>query len=93
LTQKKDREKMYIANSIGKSNFRLKDINLIFGKNIDFAWVNYSTMLGVDYIFSNFIYSGSKLFREKMVNNQISYKIDILKPTHSSFHKVEVPYK
>ncbi len=89
LTQPKDRQNMYIANSIGKSNFVLKDINLILGSNIDFAWVNYSAMLGMDYFFTHIIYNESKIFNESMNNNQIAYKIDILRPTISSFVKID----
>jgi len=89
LTQKKDRENMYIANSIGKSEFNLKDINLILGTNIDYSWVNYSTMFGVDYFYTNFIYDTKrKSFDEKMVNNQVSYKIELLKPGSSRFEKI-----
>jgi hypothetical protein len=89
LTQKKDREKMYIANSIGESEFNLKDINLILGTNIDYSWVNYSTLFGIDYFYTNFIYdSRRKGFKEEMVNNQVSYKIELLKPSTSSFVKI-----
>ncbi len=88
LTQYKDRQKMYIANSIGKSRFSLKDINLILGTNIDYAWVNYSTMLGMDYFLTHFIYHTPKTFQEKMRNNQIAYKIKILQPTQSSFKHI-----
>ncbi len=90
LTQYQDRQKMYIANSIGKSRFRLKDINLILGTNIDYAWVNYSTMLGMDYFLTHFIYHTPKTFQEEMLNNQVAYKIQILQPTQSSFKYVSL---
>jgi len=93
LTQSKDRQKMYIANSIGKSNFVLKDINLLFGTNVDFAWVNYSTHLGMDYFFTNYIYNDVPVFDLRVVNNQVKYKIDILRPTDSSFEKVKVNFR
>jgi hypothetical protein len=90
LTQAKERETMFIANSIGETDFALKDINMILGTNVDFAWVNYSTLIGVDYFVSNFIEgSERKHFVEQMVNNQIRYKIDILKPIHSRFERVD----
>jgi len=90
LTQAKDRADMFIANSVGHSDFRLKDINLILGTNLDFSWVNYSTAIGVDYLVSNFTEMGDeKIFTEAMVNNQIRYNIDILKPVHSSFESVK----
>ncbi len=90
LTQTKDRAAMYIANSIGHTDFRLKDINLIFGSNVDFSWVNYSTLIGAEYLVNNFIEaSDEKIFSEKMVNNQIRYNIDILKPAKLRFESVK----
>lgn len=90
LTQAKDREEMYIANSIGHTDFTLKDINMILGTNVDFAWVNYSTLIGVEYLVDNFIEErDEKIFYEKMVNNQIRYKIDILKPSKLRFESIK----
>lgn len=90
LTQAKDRADMFIANSVGHIDFRLKDINLILGTNLDFSWVNYSSSIGVDYLVSQFTELGDeKMFNEPMVNNQIKYNIDILKPVHSSFESVK----
>ena len=90
LTQAQDRKKMFLANSINHTEFALKDTNLILGTNLDFSWVNYATAIGVDYMISNFIEGGTrKIFSEKMVNNQIRYNIDILKPENASFVRVE----
>ncbi len=90
LTQAEDRKKMFLANSINHTEFALKDINLILGTNLDFSWVNYATTIGLDYLIRNFIDGGSrKIFSEKMVNNQIRYNIEILKPENASFVKVE----
>ena len=90
LTQAKDRAKMYLANSIGETDFRLKDINLILGTNIDFAWVNYSTLFGVDYLINRFIEPRDhKIFSEQMVNNQVRYHIEISKPTKLRFESIK----
>ncbi len=90
LTQAKDREDMYIANSIGHTDFRLKDINMILGTNVDFSWVNYSTLIGVEYLVNNFIEaSDEKIFFEKMINNQIRYNIDILRPAKLRFESIK----
>ena len=81
---------MFIANSIGTTDFILKDTNWILGTNVDFSWVNYSTLIGVDYLVHSFVQGdGEAHFREKMVNNQIKYKIDIVKPTHSRFESID----
>jgi len=89
LTQAQDRKKMFLANSINHTEFDLKDTNLILGTNLDFSWVNYATVIGADYMVSNFIERGGRQnFSERMVNNQIKYNIDILKPENASFVKV-----
>ena len=93
LTQAKEREKMYLANSIGRSNFELKDTNLLLGSNLDFSWVNYATVLGLDFMIHNFIDDAfPKEFEEPMVHNQIKYSIDILRPQDASFVKVPSRY-
>ncbi len=89
LTQSKDRAAMYLANSIGDTDFRLKDINMILGTNVDFAWVNYSTLFGVDYLVKHFIEAlPETIFSEKMVNNQVRYRIEILKPSRLRFERI-----
>ncbi len=94
LTQPKTRQNMLIVNSISKNSFVLKDINLILGANLDFAWVNYSTFIGCDNFFTNIIYSGErKSFVEEIVNNQVIYNIELLKPTNSSFKKINLKYQ
>jgi len=90
LTQQKDRSDMFIANSINHTDFTLKDINLILGTNVDFSWVNYSSLIGADYLVNNFVDSNDeKIFSEKMVNNQIKYQIEILQPSQSRFETLK----
>ncbi len=86
LTQYEDRKDMYIANSINKSDDRLVAINKILDNDIQYDWINYSTSLGVDYIYSLFFSSDTKrVFNENIINNQVSYEVRILKPTRSGF--------
>ena len=50
LTQDKDRKKMVLANSIEKIDNKLRDEILNFGGNINFEWVDYSTLVGANYL-------------------------------------------
>ena len=84
LTQFKDREFFYIANSILYMDKRLKDINLLLGNNPDYSWIDYSSSIGIDYIFANNL-GDMRVFEEDIYQNQIEYKVRIEKAGDSSF--------
>jgi hypothetical protein len=87
LTQYKDREFMYVANSINFQNKKLKDINLVLGNNPDYNWIDYSTTIGMDYIYTNII-GQDRIFGEEIYDNQIEYKVRLERAGRSSF----IPY-
>ena len=91
LTQFKDREFFYIANSIFYPDDRLKDINLLLGNNPLFSWIDYSTSIGLDYIFSTQLES-RKIFEEYIEENQVDYKVRIEKAGKSSFKPIGSAY-
>ncbi len=94
LTQPKDRELMYIANSISKSDKRLKDINLLFGNDISFSWIDYSTSIGIDYLLGSFTSLGlDRTTHEEMISNQVHYEVGIVLPQRSNFKKLDVVKK
>ncbi len=84
LTQFKDREFFYIANSIFYMDKRLKDINLLLGNSPDYSWIDYSASIGMDYIFANNL-GDMRVFEEDIYQNQIEYKVRIEKAGSSSF--------
>ncbi len=84
LTQYKDREFFYIANSISGYNAELKDINLVLGNSPDYNWIDYSTSIGLDYSFSQML-DGSRVFNEDIYDNQIDYQVRVEKAGNSSF--------
>ena len=89
LTQFDDRKNMYIANSIGHSDDKLVATNKLLDNNILFDWINYSTSIGVDYIYTLYFDNNAKrIFDENILNNQVQYDIQILKPTKSAFKQV-----
>ncbi len=94
LTQPKDRELMYIANSISESDMKLKDINLLFGNNISFSWIDYSASIGIDYLLGTFTSLGlNRVTHEEMISNQVHYEVGIVLPQRSSFKKLDVVKK
>jgi len=88
LTQSKDREYFYVANSISHYNSKLKEINLLLGNNPDFSWIDYSASIGMDYIFSTQLDSGQRVFEEELYDNQIEYKVHIKRAGDSSFEPI-----
>ncbi len=94
LTQPKDRELIYIANSISETDMRLKDINLLFGNNISFSWIDYSSSIGIDYLLGSFTSLGiNRITDEEIISNQVQYNVGIVLPQRSSFKKLDVVKK
>jgi hypothetical protein len=85
LTQTKDTKKLIVLNSILSINSKLDDINRLLKNNIKYDWVNYSTILGFEYL----KYKNNILFDNIQIkNNQIQYPINIYKTYKNSF----IPY-
>jgi len=88
LTQYEDRKDFYIANSIGKTTVEMEELNSLFGHDIVYDWVNYSTSVGIDYFYTNyFVPTASKSFNEKIVENQVEYEVSIVRPKRYKFEK------
>lgn len=84
MTQYKDRSKMLIANSITNINKHLSEINTLFDNDINYDWINYSTTIGIDYLYA-MASKESRLYTLKMVDNQIDYPVILMKPSLSRF--------
>ncbi|WP_051505414.1 hypothetical protein [Sulfurospirillum arcachonense] len=88
LTQYADRDKFYIANSIGKTTVGMEELNSLFGHDIVYDWVNYSTSIGIDYFYTHyFVPTAAKNFSENVVDNQVEYKVSIIRPKRYKFEK------
>jgi len=85
LTQPRDSEKLLIANSITTvENSMLSDYNKLLLNDIDFDWINYTTTVGTDYLYS-LITEENRYFKEKIENNQVIYNLNIVKVENSGF--------
>lgn len=86
LTQDKDRERLVVANSIGIINNELKDEIITYGGNINYEWVDYSTLVGINYLF----YGGnSSLIQTKISNNEAVYSPRLFKSTAAGFLEIK----
>lgn len=86
LTQYEDRDHMYIANSIQKAPPALEEINTMFGHDIVYDWVNYSTSIGADYLCQQF-FDGkiARSFKETISSNQVIYNTSLYQPGRNEF--------
>jgi SRSO17 transposase len=83
-TQYRDRKSMLIANSITHNNALLADTNRLLDNDITFDWINHSTSIGVDFFY--YLISGeSREYPLQIINNQIQYPIEIVRPSDSRF--------
>jgi len=84
MTQYSDRKNMLIANSITEHNKVLIETNSLLGNDIVYDWINYTTTVGVDYYYSQ-ITEEDRVYSTQIIDNQMAYKIELLKPSHSKF--------
>lgn len=89
LTQQRDRKNLYIANSIGKTDQKLIEYGSLLNSDLKYDWVNYSTAIGME-MFYKIIYPDSlSYFKERVVDNQIQYNIQIYQVDSKGFHPVK----
>jgi hypothetical protein len=74
LTQWEDRDNLFVANSIELLPRDLEELLSFFGDDILFNWVNYSTILGLEYFMTN----NKKLFKNiEIKGNQVNYPVKL----------------
>jgi hypothetical protein len=86
LTQYLDRKNLLIANSIDPIDSKLQETLSILGLDVQYNWVNYSTLIGIDFLFNKY---DTKLFPSKIQYNQVEYPVYIYKTNRYKFKKVE----
>lgn len=74
LTQGEDRDNLFVTNSIDLLPRDLEELISFFGDDVVFSWVNYSTILGLEYFMTN----NKKLFGNiEIKENQINYPVKL----------------
>lgn len=81
LTQEEDRNKLVVANSIGEVDKKLKDEINSMGADLNFSWVDYSTLVGVNYLLNG----NNSLVPTRVENNQAVYIPKLYKSTGFGF--------
>lgn len=83
LTQTDDRKNLIVANSIAPVDAQLRESVFILNSDIVYDWLNYASLVGIDY----FISDGKKLV--EIVDNQAEYNIQLYKAKYYSFVKLK----
>lgn len=86
LTQNQDREKLIVANSIDVVDKELRDEISTFGGNIQYEWVDYSTLVGINYLYYG---KNSSLVPTKIENNQAIYNPRLFSCTEFGFSEIK----
>ena len=86
LTQEQDREQFILANSIDVVDKELRDNISTFGGNIQCEWVDYSTLVGINYLYYG---KNSNLVPTKIENNQAVYTPRLFKCTEYGFLEIK----
>lgn len=85
LTQSKDREKLLIANSIEEVDSFIVDYTKLLGSDITYNWVDYSSLVGVNYLLNK---NESQLIKTQIIENQADYEPSIYRSTSYGFQKL-----
>ena len=88
MTQQKDRDNMYIANSVNINNNTLIEANSLLSNDIVYDWINYASTIGADYFYHAITHS-LRTYQLPMIDKQIFYPVSIVKPSGSRFEVVE----
>ena len=85
LTQKEDRENLNIVNSISSVSKQIEAYNTLLDNDILYNWVNFSTILGMEYLLNN---HNNVLFKNiKIKDNQVNFNQEFIDVSNFNFKK------
>lgn len=85
LTQKRDRKNIVIANSIGYIPDELLEVSNLTNSDLQYNWVNYASIVGIEYLISGNVDFFKDLRIEK---NQVSYPVYLYRVDRDSFEEL-----
>lgn len=84
MTQYRDRQNMIIANSITKVDNMQIEMNSLIGNDIKYDWINYATIIGIDYFYSQ-VMGEARVYDLEFKDEQVMYEIELLRPMLTRF--------
>lgn len=88
ITQEKDRQNLFIANSITPIDSQFVEQTHLLHADLEYDWINYATAYGIEYFYLKSIPRTKRLFKERVKNHQVEYKIEILSPQANRFSPI-----
>ncbi len=85
ITQERDRKNMFIANSILPLDGLLVEQAKMLDVDLEYDWINYATAFGIEYFYLKNAPGAKRYFKERIRDNQVQYRIEILTPTNNRF--------
>lgn len=89
LVQPKDRQNLYVMNSIGNTNQKLIEYGSLLSSDLRYDWVNYSTAIGVEMFFDMQNPKIDKYFSELISNHQVEYDNILYKASDGVFQQIK----
>ena len=86
LTQEKDRLNFVISNSIDNVDNQLVDTLKTYGSDVEYNWVDYSTLVGINYLFDA---NESLVIKTLIEDNQVKYMPKLFKSTAFGFLEIK----
>jgi hypothetical protein len=86
MTQKKDHNTLYVANSITIYNDALVQANILLSNDIQYDWINYATTVGADF-FYYMMTDIDRLYDLPLKEHQVIYPVTIVTPENGHFMK------
>ena len=87
ITQR-DRQNLFVTNSLNSLDERFLGLGDLFGVDFRYSQIGYSSALGVEYIYTNFINkSASKIFAERVDGSQVLYDVKIYDTKSDHFNE------
>ncbi|RXJ80495.1 hypothetical protein [Arcobacter sp. F2176] len=87
LTQYEDRLNLILASSIEDTDAKLTELLYLLDTDIKYNWVNYSTLVGINYLFTK---NKNALIKNQILNQEVLYDTHLYYSTKSSFKKLEL---
>lgn len=85
ITQERDRRNMFVANSISPLDSLLVEQAKMLNVDLEYDWINYATAFGIEYFYLKSSRGAKRYFKERIRDNQVQYKIEILTPANNRF--------
>ncbi len=89
LTQEKDRKNLFVVNSISNVNDFIEEYADLLGADVVYNWVDYSSLVGIEYLISIDSYESERVTQTQIVDNQVEYLPSLYRGTSYGFKKVE----